>query len=413
MSTDTTARTTNAGAPVTGAPDRQRQRGAIRRPALILVGLILIAGALGAYVYWHQVGRFYEDTDDAYVNGRLVTVTPQVGGTVIAVGADETDTVKAGDMLVQLDPLDARVELDRREAQLAQAVRETRNLFASNTVLEANIRVRETELHRAQDDLDRRNQVAGSGVVSQEEIQHAKAHVAEAEAALVSAREQLEANRVQTGGTTVTHHPRVMAAAAQVREAYLDLQRGKILAPVAGQVARRAVQVGQRLTPGNPILSLVPMDNLWVDANFKEVQLGNMRIGQPVTLVADIYGDAQTYHGKVIGLGAGTGAAFALLPAQNATGNWIKVVQRLPVKIALDPQELREHPLRVGLSMKVKVDLHAQDGALVSVHSVQSPDNTTAVYDHLDRDADALIQRIIAQNLGAEDRPAQRTANHG
>lgn len=375
-----------------------RQRGSIRRPALILTFLVLVIVAIGAVLYWFLVARNYENTDDAYVNGRVVSITPQTSGTVVAIGADETDTVTPGQMLVRLDPADARIDLAGREAQLAQAVRETRTLYANNDVLQANVALREAELERANDDLQRRRGVRETGAVSEEEIRHAELTVATARAALASAREQLASNRSFTAGTRVQSHPNVLAAAARVREAYLAVTRGEIRAPVAGQIARRNVQVGQRVAPGNAIMALVPMENLWVDANFKEVQLENMRIGQPAKIVADVYGNQVEYHGHVIGLGAGTGAAFALLPAQNATGNWIKVVQRVPVRIGLDPRELREHPLRVGLSIRASVDVRNRGGAQVSTHNDASPDNRTDVFEGSEHEADILVERIIASN---------------
>jgi len=375
-----------------------RQRGSLRRPALILTALVVLALAIGAGLYWFLVGRNYEDTDDAYVGGRVVSVTPQTSGTVIAIGADETDTVAAGQLLVRLDPADARVEMLAREAQLAQAVRQTRTLYANNDVLLANVAQREAELARATDDLQRRSAVRDTGAVSSEEVQHAELAVTAAKAALASAREQLQSNRTMTANTSVAQHPNVLAAAARLREAYLAVQRCEIRAPVAGQIARRSVQVGQRVAPGNAIMALVPMENLWVDANFKEVQLQNMRIGQPAKIIADLYGSQVEYHGHLIGLGAGTGSAFALLPAQNATGNWIKVVQRVPVRIALDPKEVREHPLRVGLSIRATVDVRERGGTVVSAHNEASPDNQTDVFDGDEREANARIQKIIAAN---------------
>ena len=380
------------------SPSRGRQFGAIRRPALILTALVVTVVGIGAALYWFLVARNYEDTDDAYVGGRVVTITPQTSGTVIAIGADETDTVTPGQMLVRLDPADAHIDLLGREAQLAQAVRETRTLYANNDVLQANVSLREAELERATDDLERRREVQNTGVVSAEEIRHAELGVASAKAALASAREQLASNRSLTSGTRVSSHPNVLAAAARLREAFLAFKRSEILAPVGGQIARRNVQVGQRVSPSMPLMALVPMEYLWVDANFKEVQLENMRIGQSVRLIADVYGGHAEYHGRIIGLGAGTGAAFALLPAQNATGNWIKVVQRVPVRIALDPKELREHPLRVGLSMRATVDVRDRSGALVSTHNEASPDNRTEVFDGGEREAQALVDRIIAGN---------------
>jgi membrane fusion protein (multidrug efflux system) len=376
----------------------RRQGGSIRRPALILTALVLVIVAIGSGLYWMLVARNYEDTDDAYVGGRVVVITPQTSGTVIAIGADETDTVAAGQMLVRLDPADARIDLLGREAQLAQAVRETRTLYANNDVLQANVSLREAELERANDDLERRRAVRDTGVVSEEEIRHAELTVATARAALASAREQLLSNRSFTAGTRVQTHPNVLAAAARVREAYLAVKRGEIRAPVSGEIARRNVQVGQRVAPGTSLMALVPMDNLWVDANFKEVQLESMRIGQPASIIADVYGSRVEYHGRVIGFGAGTGAAFALLPAQNATGNWIKVVQRVPVRIALDPKEVHEHPLRVGLSIRATVDVRNRNGALVAAHNETSPDNHTEVFDDGESEADALVEKIITSN---------------
>ncbi len=399
-------RPNHAPAPSGDAAAPRRQLGALRRPALILTTLVFLAAGLVALLFWFFEGRFYEDTDDAYVGGRIVTITPQTGGTVVAVGADETDTVHAGQLLARLDPADARIELLAREAQLAQAVRDTRAHYANDDVLQSKVQSRATDLERAQDDLQRRRSVRDSGVVSEEEIRHAELAVAAAKDALATARNELAANRSYTSGTDVRSHPAVLSAAARVRETFLSLRRSEIIAPVSGQIARRNVQVGQRVAPGTTLMTLVPMENLWVDANFKEVQLQNIRIGQPAKIVADVYGGSVAYHGKVIGLGAGTGSAFALLPAQNATGNWIKVVQRVPVRIALDPQELREHPLRVGLSIRATVDVHHRDGALVSMHNDASPDNRTEVYDTGEREADTLVARIVASN-NAPATPAQ------
>lgn len=399
-----------AGAPL--APPR-RQRGSVRRPALILTAVVVMGIAVLAFLYWFFVTRYYEDTDDAYVGGRVVSITPQTTGTVVAIGADETDTVSAGQMLIRLDPADAHIDLLQREAQLAQAVRETRALYANNDVLQANVTLREAELERAKDDLQRRNSVRESGAVSDEEIRHAELAVATAKAALASAREQLLSNRSFTAGTTVSNHPNVQAAAARVREAYLAMRRNEVLAPINGQIARRNVQVGQRVSPGTALLALVPMENLWVDANFKEVQLENIRIGQPVKVIADVYGKSAEYHGKVIGVGAGTGSAFALLPAQNATGNWIKVVQRVPVRIALDPKELHDHPLRVGLSIRATVDVHDRSGAVVSAHNDTSPDNQTSVFDSGEKEADALVARIIASNSVTGGAPSNVAAGSG
>jgi membrane fusion protein (multidrug efflux system) len=328
-----------------------------RRTVLFLFAFALAAAAAAWGAWWQLVGRNFESTENAYVAGNLVQVTPQVAGTVVSISADDTDRVKAGQVLVRLDAADAQVALDQAEAQLAQAVRESRTLYANNSTLEAGIAVRQSELTRTEEDYARRVQLAEKGMTSKETLGNAAAAVATAQAALAEARERLASNRTLTDRTTVEEHPNVQRAAGRVREALLALRRIEIAAPVGGYVAKRSVQVGQRVSPGAPLLAIVPLDQLWVDANFKEVQLRHMRIGQPVRLVADMYGDQVEYRGRVAGLAAGTGGAFALLPPQNATGNWIKVVQRLPVRIELDPRELAAHPLRVGLSTEVEIDV--------------------------------------------------------
>ncbi|MGH8338540.1 MAG: efflux RND transporter periplasmic adaptor subunit, partial [Gammaproteobacteria bacterium] len=331
-----------------------------------------------------------------------------------AIMADNTDFVRTGQPLVKFDPADAKVALQQAEANLAQTVRQVRTLYANNGTLQAQIKLREadvvkaqSDISRAKDDLNRRQALAGDGAVSKEEIEHARTQLAVARSALaaaqagvVAAREQLGSNQAMTAGTTIEQHPLVKEAAAKVREAYLAMQRTTMPAPVDGYVARRTVQLGQRVAPGTPLMSIVPLSQVWVDANFKEVQLRNIRIGQPVTLTADLYGGKVDYKGQVVGLGAGTGAAFALLPAQNATGNWIKVVQRVPVRISLDPQQLAAHPLRVGLSMDATVDVTHKDGrTLADVPSTIAPAQTQ-VYAALDEGANDDVRRVIAENMG-------------
>lgn len=378
-------------------PQPANANGKRKRLMTLLVVVILIA-AVAYGLYYFLDARFHESTDDAYVNGNVVQITPQVTGTVIAVNADDTQTVKAGDPLVVLDPADARVALEQAEANLAQTVRQVRGLFADDSQYEAQVAQRESDLKRAQDDLHRRMQVAQTGAVSQEEISHARDAVASAQAALNAAGQQLAANRALTSNTTISTHPNVMAAAAKVRDAYLANARNVLPAPVDGYVAKRSVQVGQRVSPGTPLMSVVPLNAVWVDANFKEVQLNHMRIGQPVEMTADIYGSSVVYHGKVVGFSAGTGSAFSLLPAQNATGNWIKVVQRLPVRVEIDPADLAKHPLRIGLSMQVDVTVKDESGGQLG--NAQNTVYQTNVFDHYGADADAEIARIIAQNAG-------------
>jgi membrane fusion protein, multidrug efflux system len=363
--------------------------------AFLLIGVALTA-------YWAGVLRYRQSTDDAYVNGNVVQITPQIYGTVVSIGADDTQFVKAGQELVKLDPADEKVALDQSEARLAKTVREVRNLFATSAQLRAAVELRQSDLATAQRDLTRRERLGSSGAISSEELQHARDSVRGAEAALMSAQQQLAANQARVDGTTLANHPDVREAAAAVRNAFLTYSRTVLPAPVSGFVARRAVQLGQRVNPGAALMSVVPLDQVWVDANFKEPQLADMRVGQPVSLTADLYGNRFQYHGKVMGFGAGTGSAFALLPAQNATGNWIKIVQRVPVRVALDPHELEEHPLQVGLSMKVEVSVRDRRGERLPELARNAPVYSTDVFHSVDEAADTRVQEIIAANDSVE-----------
>src|SRR3569623_46750 len=393
----------NASATAPAGPIQAEQPSASpkRKKILLTIALIFLLAAIGYGVYWLLFARFVEATDDAYVQGNVVQITPQVAGTVSKILVDDTDVVKAGQPLVMLDPSDADVALAQAEAQLAQTVREVRTLYASQAQASANVAQRRAELVKSQDDLKRRKNLAGTGAVSGEEIRHAELAVQAAQAAVAAAQEQLASGRALTEGTTVEQHPNVKRAAARVQEAMLAKQRTTIYAPVGGQVAKRNVQVGQRLNPGAPLMAIVPLDQLWIDANFKESQLRVMRIGQPVTLIADLYGGKVKYDGKVVGLAAGTGSAFALLPAQNATGNWIKVVQRVPVRIAIDPKQLAAHPLRIGLSVQADVDLLDQGGQGVGNRPAGSVASAAyvAAANPIERQAKSRIEAIIAANM--------------
>jgi membrane fusion protein, multidrug efflux system len=396
---------------------QDQNRNAKRRKALtILAATVAVVGiAWGAWEW--LVASHYEDTDNAYVQGNVVQITPQVGGTVMSIHAEETDFVKAGQPLVKLDPADAKVALDQAEATLGQTVRQVRTLYANNGSLAAQVSLREADVNKAQadvaratDDYNRRAALVGNGAVSREELNHAQTQLnaarstlAAAQAAVVGAREQLASNQAMTSGTDVEQHPQVQAAAAKVREAWIAYQRAVLVAPVDGYVAKRTVQLGQRIAAGSPVMSIVPLNQVWVDANFKEVQLRKIRLGQPVTLTADLYGKRVEYKGTVAGLGVGTGAAFSLLPAQNATGNWIKVVQRVPVRVALDGQQLREHPLRVGLSMEATVDVSKQDGKTLADAPRAASLSQTQAFESQDDGAENEVRRVIAAN-GAPSR---------
>ncbi|WP_213953402.1 efflux RND transporter periplasmic adaptor subunit [Variovorax sp. dw_954] len=412
--TDTANTSPAAEAPAAvPAPNGKR-----RRALTALAAVVVIAGgAWGAYEW--LVASHYEDTDNAYVQGNVIQITPQISGTVMSISADDTDFVKAGQPLVQFDPADARVALEQSEAALAQAVRQVRTLYANNGSLAAQVNLRQadivraqSDIERAQEDLKRRQALSGNGAVSKEELSHsetalsnARSQLAAAQAGVVSAREQLVSNQSLTEGTSIEKHPAVLAAAAKVREAYLATQRVAMPAPVDGYVARRTVQLGQRVAAGTPMMSIVPLNQVWVDANFKEVQLRNIRLGQPVKMTADLYGKKVEYTGKVAGLGVGTGSAFALLPAQNATGNWIKVVQRVPVRISLDPEQLKTNPLRVGLSMDATIDVSNKDGKMLADAPRAAAFSQTAVYSALNEGAEAVVNGIIAANVGGARAP--------
>nr|WP_260464073.1 HlyD family efflux transporter periplasmic adaptor subunit [Burkholderia sp. Bp8963] len=372
----------------------------------LLAATVLVSG-IGYGAYYATFGQYHESTDDAYVRGNLVQLTPQVTGTVVAVNADDTQIVKAGDAVVTLDAVDARVALANAEATLGKTVRQVSTLYVNNDFYAANIAERQADLARAVDDLARRQAVANTGAVSTEDIAHARDAVKAAQATLDAARQQAQANHALTDRTSVEQHPDVQAAAAKVRDAWLTYARTTLPAPVTGYVAQRSVQVGQRVQPGSPLMAIVPLDGVWVDANFKEVQLARMRIGQPVTLTADVYGSSVEYHGRVTGFSAGTGSAFAVLPAQNATGNWIKVVQRLPVRVQLDPRELEAHPLRIGLSMQASVDTHDVSGTQLG--AATNTRYRTDVFAGYEREADGEIAKIIAENeIGACATPVKQ-----
>jgi membrane fusion protein, multidrug efflux system len=395
----------NTQAPV-GSADAAGMHVKRKRWLAIATGAFAIAGiAYGAY--WALALRYFQSTDDAYVSGNVVQITPQISGTVVAIGADDTQFVKAGQLLVQLDQADAKVALDQADAQLAKTVREVRNLFATSAQLQATVDMRQSDVAKANEDLARRERLATSGAISREEQQHARDAVDSAKSALRAAQQELAANRARVDRTTIEDHPDVRNAAAHWRDAYLAYARTALPAPVAGFVAKRAVQLGQRVSPGAALMAIVPLDQVWVDANFKEPQLASMRLGQPVTLIADLYGRKVKYHGKVAGFAAGTGAAFAILPAQNATGNWIKIVQRVPVRIALDPRELSAHPLQIGLSMQVEVDTHDRSGERLPQVAQTAPAYATDVFELQDEIADRRVKAIIAANEGAPSHLAQ------
>ena len=400
MTTETTPNTsTGSAAPLHPAQSALKPaNGKRKRALLILLAVIVLAG--GAWLaYYLLVARWHQHTDDAYVQGDVVSITPQTLGTVVAINAEDGMRVKAGQVLVQLDPNDAQVAYEQAAANLASTVRQVRGLYSSVDAAQADIAARQVAVQQARADVARRSGLVASGAVSAEELAHAKSQLQAAEAALSASRGQLSRNRALVDATTLTKQPQVQAAAAQLRQAYLGLQRVEIVAPIDGFVAKRSVQLGQRVQPGAALMAVIPLEQAWVDANFKETQLRNMRLGQPVTLTADVYGDEVVYTGKLASLGLGTGSAFSLLPAQNASGNWIKIVQRVPVRIELDARQLQAHPLRLGMSMSVDVDVHAQDGDVLPAALPSKSLLATDAYAKQLHDADAVIEDIIVNNL--------------
>ncbi|MHC8382489.1 HlyD family secretion protein [Pseudomonas sp. LB3P14] len=379
-----------------------------RKVMLVVLAIVVILAGIGVWGYHQFYGRWNESTDDAYVNGNVVEITPLVTGTVVSIGADDGDLVHEGQVLINFDPNDAEVGLQSAQANLARTVRQVRGLYSNVDGMKAQVNAQQAEVQKAQDNFNRRKNLAAGGAISQEELSHARDDLTSAQNALANAKQQLKTTSALVDDTVVSSHPDVMSAAAQLRQAYLNNSRSTLIAPVTGYVAKRSVQLGQRVQPGTALMAVIPLDQLWIDANFKETQLRDMRIGQPVDIEADLYGSDVKFSGTIDSLGAGTGSAFALLPAQNATGNWIKIVQRVPVRIHINAEELAKHPLRVGLSTQVDVNLHDQSGPVLAQQPPQKASFSTNVYDRQLAEADAMIAQLIHDNSAAVSKTVQR-----
>lgn len=376
-----------------------------RKHLLIGLAAIFIFIGLTWIIYWYGWGQFKEYTDDAYVGGNIVQLTSQVPGTVTAIYGDDTALVNAGTNVISLDDSNYHLNFEQAKAELAKTVRQVKQLFRNDAEYQATITIKTAELNKANSDLARRKQLVKSGAISKEELQRAQTIATTAEAALEEAKQRYLANYALIANTTLASNPLVLAAAAKFRQAYVNLSRTNLLAPVTGYLAKRSVQLGQQIAPGVPLLAIVPLNQLWVEANFKESQLENIRLGQPVTITADQYGNNTKFHGKVVGLSAGTGSAFSLLPAQNATGNWIKIVQRIPVRISLEPSELIQHPLRIGLSTRVTISTQNRNGSTLANTTVTKPTYTSMIYanqfSNTNKIATAEIENIIKANESA------------
>jgi membrane fusion protein (multidrug efflux system) len=375
----------------TDTPNRQR------RFWFIILGALILAGAVIYGVYWLVYARYFESTDDAYVGGNVVTITSKENATVLALHADNTQTVKQGQLLIEMDPAIATVNLQAAQANLARVVRNVRAQFSKSDSGAAELNQAKVALAQAEDDYSRRQKAYDTQSVSGEELAHARDAVAAARAAVTASQGGLQQTNASIEGTDVAHNPEVLAAEAQLRSAAIVFGHMRIIAPLDGVIAQRTVQAGQQVAAGTPLMAVVPLSHVWIDANFKEVQLARMRVGQPVDVKTDIYGGSVTYHGHIEGVGAGSGSAFALLPPQNASGNWIKIVQRVPVRIRLDPTELAAHPLRVGLSVTVDADVRDQSGPLIT-ESVGPGTTRANTGEDSGPAADAMIARILREN---------------
>lgn len=370
-----------------------------KKKTIILLALGVIVVFVCFYIWWLKIGQFNETTEDAYVSGNIVNVMSQVSGTVTDIMVDNTSLVGESDILVKINPVDAQLALQEAEASFASTIRSVRNSFASLEEQKANVDLAKVSLDKAEADYKRRVNLKKNNLISNEDLSHYESTLTSAQASYNLALKSYDTNKTKVDNTTVLTHPDVLKAQSALKAAWLTLNRTTILSPASGYIAQRSVQVGQHVSAGSTLMSVIPLKGVWVTANFKETQLGDIRAGQQVSLISDVYGSSVTYHGKVKGIEPGTGSAFSLLPASNATGNWIKTVQRVPVRILLNPTELEEHPLRPGLSMSVSVDTsNAGAPVLTSLAESQTPWRTN-VFDHNDDGVNVIIQKIIKESM--------------
>ena len=376
-----------------------------RKKKIVLWGMVLFFLVLfiALAIYWLTILRFEESTDDAYVNGNQIIVSPQIFGYIKSIYADETDVVQEGQILVSLDTTDQKIAFEQAKHQLAETLRQTVGLFERVPELEAEKKIKEAERKRAWQDYTHRKNLQDGGAVSIEQFEHADATYVASQEAVTQVEHQLQAAIAEIENTTILTHPQVEEAKDRVRRTFVDLQRCEVQASSHGMIANRLAQVGESASPNDPLMSLVPLDQIWVNANFKETQLENVRIGQPVTMTADLYGCDVVYHGKVMGLWPGTGSIFSVLPPQNATGNWIKIVQRLPVRISLDPEEIKQNPLVLGLSMQVTIDTHDRSGSMLPTPIEARQLFKTTIYHRQLQGVEEVISKIIEENLRQSD----------
>jgi membrane fusion protein, multidrug efflux system len=372
-----------------------------RNKLLIFTASCFVLIGVLVFLYWLEVLRFEEYTNDAYVNGNMVELIPQVPGIVVAINADNTDYVEENQVIIQLDPTDYTLALEKSMHNLGETVRNVKTLFIQVKEQESALEMKKAELIKAEQDYQNRVHLVSLGGVSKEEFEHVEATLLSARASFNETKHRLQAAYAQVQNTTIRTHPLVLQAIDQVKNDYVILKRCEIVSPVRGYVAKRSTQLGESVNPNEPLLAIIPLNELWVDANFKETQLAKMRIGQSVRITSDIYGGRLVFHGKVLGINPGTGSVFSALPPQNATGNWIKIVQRVPVRISLDPEQLKKNPLWLGLSMDVKVDIHDTTGERLSEQRRLQPIYQTKVYSQQEEGVMTLVNHILEENIGS------------
>ena len=382
----------------TDTPTSLNNKSQQRKKGLSIFILLLLLIAIGSAAYWFFFIKGFEETEDAYVSGNQVMVSAQVAGNISKINVDNMDPVQAGDVLLELDDTNAKLSFEQAKSNLANAVRQVSQLNYTVKQLKSAVRANEITLAQAQGNLNRRVQLVKDGAIDKESFQHAKEAVELAKANLTTSQNQLGANQALLLDGPLSEQPQIQSAVSNLKQAWLNLERTKIRSPIKGYVARRNAQVGQAVSVGGALMAVVTTDQMWLDANFKETQLTHMRIGQPVEIHFDLYGKDKTFNGKVVGIEMGTGSAFSLLPTQNATGNWIKVVQRVPVRIQLDPQQLIENPLRIGLSATVKVNVSDSQGETLRNQAPGTTLYSTNVLQYDESAVNNLIESIIRDN---------------
>lgn len=380
-------------------PEKKEKKRSKRGRTLFIITILFLCIGLAWLIYYLWWGRFSTYTNDAYVAGNMVELTSQISASTISINTDNTHVVEQGQLLIELDPTDFLIAFDAAKAKLAQSLRTVVNLFEQVKELEAKAEIDQAQLIKATQDFQHRENLVDLGGVSLEDFEHSEAALKTAFNTLILTHHQLKAAISQIDNTTVTTHPLVEQAKNKLRDAWVKLQRCKIYAPVRGIVSQRKVQVGEWVDPNDPLLAIVPLDQIWVDANFKEVQLKHLRIGQPVKVTSDMYGRSVVFHGKLIGLTGGTGAVFSVLPPQNATGNWIKIVQRLTVRVQFDPEEIKKNPLMLGLSLEVRVNTHERDGMRLPQICPPQPIYETDIFRRQIQGAEEVIEEVILENV--------------